>query len=294
MAVQRLEKAEGLGWVVGRANHLRQAAPAEKVIDICLEKRKRKAFQLKAGEREQLVLDFRLKARKLARSILRKWHARLDLLEVDSLVDLSLCEAVKRYDPNKGASFMTFLFYHLRGNLIRAVSTAASLNVVPVTEGEEDEGGHGRRGKSSCNISAAEVAEALCNHDSLLPDEALFRKELMALSSHACAKLDALEQEVIHRIYVKEQQLIDIAQSLGYSRCHISRVKRKALDTLCSNLAVTVKGDLGNELEELRRRLASGGKETAESRPVHRRRPRSRKALEERRRRSMVRLAVAA
>src|SRR5690348_15064745 len=71
--------------------------------------------------KEELVLRYRMKARKLARSILRKWHSRLDLQEVDSIVDLSLCEAVARYNPAKGASFMTFLFYHLRGNLIRAV-----------------------------------------------------------------------------------------------------------------------------------------------------------------------------
>src|SRR5690349_3051107 len=73
-------------------------------------------------EREDLITSSRLKARKLGRSILRKWNARLDLQEVDSIVDLSLCEAAARFDPSVGASFLTFLFYHLRGNLIRAIS----------------------------------------------------------------------------------------------------------------------------------------------------------------------------
>lgn len=61
-------------------------------------------------ERTELVVGYRLKARKLARSILRRWHARLDVGEVDSIVDLSLCEAVQRFSPEKGASFMTFMF----------------------------------------------------------------------------------------------------------------------------------------------------------------------------------------
>jgi len=50
---------------------------------------------------------------------------------VDSIVDLSLCEAVKRFDPLKGASFMTFLFYHLKGNLVRAVAAAATSTAIP-------------------------------------------------------------------------------------------------------------------------------------------------------------------
>jgi hypothetical protein len=42
---------------------------------------------------------------------------------------------------------------------------------------------------------------------------------------------------VIERIYIKEQQLIDVATELGYSRCHISRVKKKALNSLYSDMA---------------------------------------------------------
>ena len=298
-------KIEGLKRVAEKVRPNRKAAASEKVIDITLHARarqregglqvkpKRRSPGLSPAERGQLVLEFRMKARKLARSILRKWHARLDLLEVDSVVDLSLCEAVKRYDPRKGASFMTFLFYHLRGNLIRAVSVAASMNAIPSGDGEHELLGSSRRGKAGHGVSAMEVAEALCNHDHILPDEALFRKEMTALSSAACEKLDALEREVIYRIYVKEQQLIDIAHTLGYSRCHISRVKRKALDALCDNLALSVQGEMGTELDELRKKLAESGP-ALECRRVHRRRPRSKKALEERERRSLHRFAAAA
>lgn len=229
---------------------------------------------------EELVLKYRVKARKLARSILRRWHARLDLQEVDSIVDLSLCEAMVRFDPTKGASFMTFLFYHLRGNLIRAVSVAASMNMIPFSSCDsafrnanssdpEQVGGRG--------ANALEVAEALSSQEYLLPDELLLKKEMIAMSSRACAALDPLEREIIERIYMQEQQLMDIAHLLGYSRCHISRVKKKALEALQGELSKT----LGVEIS------ASAGDEEgegshAERRKVFRRRPRSKAALRQR------------
>ena len=209
----------------------------EKVIDLFVRAQadRNKAAQAK---REELVVQFRLKARKLARSILRKWHARLDIQEVDSLVDLSLCEAVRRYNPRKGASFMTFLYYHLRGNLIRAVTYAATLNTVPIREEHneplEEEGERSRRGYRAAN--AIEAAEALCGSDHAMPDDALIKKELVGLSLKACARLDALEREVIERLYLEGRQLMDIARSLGYSRCHISRVKKRAAQRLKRNI----------------------------------------------------------
>ena len=241
---------------------------AEKVVNLF--QRKNKSTGIGPRERERLVLEFRTKARKLARSILRKWHSRLDLNEVDSVVDLSLCEAVSRYNPNKGASFMTFLFYHLRGNLIRAVSAAATANVVPLLDQEELKNNDSKRGAFLKGANAIEVAEALCGHEYMLPDEILFKKELASMSTVACSKLDALEREVIFRIYIKEQQLMDIANSLGYSRCHISRVKKKALETLHQEMA----SSLHQEEEELKTQAAA----EVERRKIHRRRPRSQKA----------------
>ena len=193
---------------------------------------------------DNIVLKYREKARKLARSILRKWRSRLDLEEVDSVVDLSLCEAVKRYDASKGASFMTFMFYHLRGNLIRTVSTAANSNILPILD-QESTSGDGEGSHSSWmnrgivrGVSATEIAEALTGGEREQPDNHLLRKELAELSRKACGKLDELEREVVRRIYEQEEQLLDIAHTLGYSRCHISRVKRRALECLFDELKV--------------------------------------------------------
>lgn len=209
-----------------------------KVIELPVRRRKTKPKTLSPRQQENIIIEHRAKARKLGRSILRKWHARLDLEEVDSIVDLSLCEAVRRFNPTKGASFMTFLYYHLRGNLIRAVTTAATANSIPLPDPEISEvQAHESNQRNPYHAaSAIEVAEALCGHDHPLPDELLFKKELVDLSQKACEKLDALEKQVINGVYLEEKQLIDVAAALGYSRCHISRVKRRALETLFNEL----------------------------------------------------------
>jgi RNA polymerase sigma factor (sigma-70 family) len=245
---------------------------ATKVLKIFPAKVK-KTEVLTQEERDELVISHRDKAQKLGRSILRKWHARLDLQEVDSVVDLSLCEAVRRYNPAFGASFITFLYYHMRGNLIRAVSDAATSNSIPVTDAELEVTLNAEAGiLRNLGVNAMEVANALSSEHAPLPDESLFKKELVSLSESACQKLDALEREVIYRIYLQEQQLIDVATQLGYSRCHISRVKKKALEALYS--------DLANSLElEQRERPADADdvidEISSRRKKVHRRRARS-------------------
>lgn len=230
-------------------------------------------------QQEALIVKYRLKARKLGRSILRRWHSRMDLDEVDSLVDLSLCEAVKRFDPLKGASFMTFLFYHLKGNLVRAVASAAAASSLPVRLAEFGEAFSDEFDAESPiahGMNAVEIAEAVTSQDSPMPDEALWKKQLNDCSSLACGKLDELEREIIKRIFVHEQQIIDIAAALGYSRCHISRVKKKALDTLHDELRVVMNQDdyapLADEEVESEQELHS---RIANRKEIHRRRPRS-------------------
>ena len=257
---------QGEGSRLKKAASKRKRATSKKVVSFLEAQARRKQQELTDADREALVIEFRLKARKLARSILRKWHARLDLQEVDSIVDLSLCEAVKRFDPTKGASFMTFLYYHLRGNLIRTVSSAATAS--GYTGAEENEEGESEMKYAARAVNAVEVAEALSGSEVSTPDEVLFKKELIELSKEACKKLDSLERQVIERLFLGEEQLMDIAHSLGYSRCHISRVKKKALEELQSQMqqSLSLKGETPVQ----------------QRRTVHRRRPRSEKAKQAR------------
>lgn len=191
--------------------------------------------------KEQIILEYRANARKLSRSILRRWRSRIELEELDSLVDLALCEAADRFDPTKGASFMTFLYYHLRGTLVRAVDIAANLNTISAADYEIDDllsAGKTAKEQSEGGIfAAADIIDAHLNQEYSTPDAMLYKKEVADISNKACSKLDELEQEVVYRLYVQEEQLIDIAKALGYSRCHISRVKKRALQILHAQLS---------------------------------------------------------
>ena len=233
------------------------------------------------AQQEALIMKYRMKARKLGRSILRGWHSRLDIEDVDSLVDLSLCEAVRRFDPYKGASFMTFLYYHLKGNLVRAVAHAASAHSVPVFNPEDEEAMKENEqflGYQFRPLNAMEVSEALYSSDEPLPDEALWKKELQEKSAEACNKLDKLEQDIINRIFLHEEQIMEIASSLGYSRCHISRVKKRALDTLHDELRSSLKTeDLGRKPIAEEEKKVETNFRVSDRRTIHRRRPRSRK-----------------
>lgn len=248
------------------AGHKLSVVDAEGAKMKSVERKLSKSREITPAQRQRLVMRYRLKARKLARSILRRWHCRLDLQEVDSVVDLSLCEAVNRFDPTKGASFMTFLFYHLRGNLIRTVTAAATQTAVPFAETDLAAlAGHDSV-ENGGQANATAVADGMLFQERLLPDEMFLMKELISLSKEACAKLDALEREVVERIYVREEPLLDIAAALGYSRCHISRVKRKALESLALELNRMLGIDEENESAEsadrrtARRRATRGEK----------------------------------
>jgi len=194
-------------------------------------------FRETDGE-ESLVLAYRNKARKLALSMLRRWHARLPLDELYSVVDLTLCEAGRLYNPKKGASFITFLFYHLRGNLIRAITAAATANVAPIAMGESQDESH--EGEEGHGATAMDVAESLSSSDFATPDDVLYRKEIIRLTREACAELEAVEREIVERLFIGEEQVVDIARSMGYSRCHVSRIKKDALETLQRKLAGVV------------------------------------------------------
>lgn len=177
-----------------------------------------------------LVTEHRENGRKLARSFLRRWRVVMDLEDVDSTVDLALCEAASRYDSEKGAAFMTFFYYHLRGHMVRAVERSANNSAMMVNFSHTTE----------VDIAdwAQKEAHNFSHHPSSqdevnpTPESITLRKERISNCREVCSALDPLEQEVLSRAFEKDEALVDIAESLGYSRCHISRVKKRALNHL--------------------------------------------------------------
>lgn len=197
--------------------------------------KKRKKSQ---DEINELILSHRENGRKLARSLLRRWRVTMLAEEVDSIVDLSLCEAAGRYEAEKGASFVTFFFYHLRGHLVRAVKSAtqdSNIFQALASGAGVDTQDWSTEAPEEMLALVPELTESI-HRDAESPEALLLRKEKANICAEACEKLDELEREVIERSYVQDEPLIEIAKSLGYSRCHISRVKKRAFDRLKAHL----------------------------------------------------------
>jgi len=230
-------------------------------------------------ESERLILEHRESGRKLARSFLRKWHVCIPLDEINSVVDLSLCQAAGRYESDRGATFMTFLFPHLRGNLVRVIKRMMEpsfLLLSPSSEGWSDPTEYRfSRNQDPYSIDPERMSIGKCEDD--IPEDILLRKEQVGLCRKAWGQLDPLEREILLRLYSDEHALIDIAETLGYSRCHISRVKKRALSKLKKAYQQLQHAD------ELAQKTANGRTErpTQVERPVARQRGRKRRVLPE-------------
>lgn len=183
---------------------------------------------------EELILNHRENGRKLARSFLRRWRIRMSLEEVDSVVDLTLCEAANRFDSSKGAAFMTFFFYHLRGQMVRAVENSVQQSSLMVNFCQTSDLDVTEWAQQTGAMDSMVIPESVCpeKNENPTPEHLFIRRESIEKCHDACLKLDSLEQEVLVRSYNNGEALVDIAKALGYSRCHISRVKKKAIERL--------------------------------------------------------------
>lgn len=181
--------------------------------------------KLSPQEYEQIIVDNRDHGERLARSLLNRWRVRLSPDDIASIVGLALCEAASRFDKTKGVHFRTFLFYHLRGMLIKEiVRLVEEQKVYHTTPDPGTDGGINFLPQNDCwPIPVVETKT---------PETIVQRQQLAALCAEGCAELDELEREVIVRAYIMDQPLNSIAKELKYCRCHISRVKSRALKTL--------------------------------------------------------------
>ena len=170
---------------------------------------------------EELVLEHRISARKMASAILQKWGCYLELDELHSLVDLALCTAAQSYCPNKGTEFTTFLYYYLLGQLRIAITgRAKDVHIFTEMQGQ--------------NFSETEKNKEV--------DHIVHQKQLFELILNECKQLEDVENQILRKVYTNDQQVKKVAQELGLSRAHVSRVKTKAL--------VKLRRRVRNRLEE--------------------------------------------
>jgi RNA polymerase sigma factor (sigma-70 family) len=174
---------------------------------------------------EKLIIENRVSAQKMGYSILKRWNVHIEKEELNSVIDYALCDAAMRYIPNKGASFLTYFYYHLRGHLVRLVAELTmenSMFIKPETNTTLD--------YDNDLVNKYYLESIVYNKSDLIdsPESTVIREEELNNCSSSMNRLDKLEQEVLTRIYNNES-LVKVARSLGYSRCHISRIKKESL-----------------------------------------------------------------
>lgn len=179
--------------------------------------------KLSRDEIDKLVVDNREDARRMAWRLLSSWRVRMHDDDVMSVVGMALCDAANRFDPDRGVNFKTFFFYHLRGMLIKEITAMF-------------------QAQKSCDLVSPEMLSDVIpgeqqapagwffkRIDVDTPERIMQRREVASMFQEACEQLDPLEKEVVERSFFGDEQLVDIADELGYCRCHISRVKSRAV-----------------------------------------------------------------
>lgn len=185
---------------------------------------------LDGNEISELIVNHIEHGERLAKSFLRRWRIRLSSGQILSVVGLALCEAAHRFEKERGVCFKTFLFYHLKGVLVKELRRMLDGERSVQHNGEMEDG---------CSFRADEIvieSWPMNSIDRNTPEKEVNRRELTRLCWQACVSLDELEQEILVRHFVFEESLTDIAEELGYSRCHLSRVKTVALGKLEKNM----------------------------------------------------------
>jgi len=191
------------------------------------------AKKLTKKKRDKIILDHREHGKRLAWSFLKSWRIRMNPDEVISVVGAALCEAAIRFDPSKGVAFKTFFFYHLRGMLLKEISRIIQeqkvLKLMPSNNTTE-----------TLPTEHATFGWSMPSIENNNPERIIEKRQVASACWEACAQLDLLEQEVLIRYFVYDEPLVRIAEELEYCRCHISRVKSRALGKMGEILSKAV------------------------------------------------------
>lgn len=186
----------------------------------------KKGKRLNKKQQEAIIIEHRDHGRRLAWSFLSSWRIRLAQDEVVSVVGAALCEAAVRFDPSREVAFKTFFFYHLRGLLLKEISKMIqNQKVLQLSPGN----------LNNETLRADQISNSHWDYNLIEtenPEKITQRRQIASACWDACAQLDTLEQEVLLRFFVHDEPLVNIAKGLGYCRCHISRVKSRALSKL--------------------------------------------------------------
>ena len=181
---------------------------------------------------EQLILENRVRARRMGRSIMGRWGATIPEDEFGSVCDLALCEAASRFRSDFGTEFPTYLFYFLKGALARAID-ASKMRSVQVSFEDRVETSP-KKHIDSLETSEEDGIGAL---DNGCPERSAYLDELRVHCNRALLSLNHLERKVVLNVSLLELKVAHVARNMGYSRGYVSSVRKDALGKMRRELS---------------------------------------------------------
>ena len=170
----------------------------------------------------QLILRHQLSAVRVARGLLKRWGVAIGADETASLAWLALCEAARLYHHRRGARFMTYCFYFIKGALAKEIQRRIGESAyVPIPREEKSDG-----------MEAAEEIAA----SGPSPEERAWAGEIGRRFKRAAVSLPALQKDVVIRSFVLEEKMTAIARRHRLSRTYLFAVRAAAVRKLRTDL----------------------------------------------------------
>jgi RNA polymerase sigma factor for flagellar operon FliA len=188
-------------------------------------------------------------------------------IEFDDLVEyglIGLLEAAERFDPERGANFMTFAYYRIRGAIydglrgmgwmsrseyakarfeekaneyLNEVAQAEEAGVAP-PENPFDTAvqdlANAVQGLAAVYITTIDGTEGLQIEDTQnpIPEEALGMEQARVLIRETIKKLSEQEQQLLQMYYYQEKSLQEVGETLGLSKSWTSRLHARVIDKM--------------------------------------------------------------
>ncbi|HEV7180355.1 MAG TPA: sigma-70 family RNA polymerase sigma factor [Candidatus Baltobacteraceae bacterium] len=212
----------------------------------------------RSEQRQRLIEHHRYLCTRAARKFLRKGVDRADLEQVAAI---GLIKAADRFDTEAGTPFEAYAWRFVLGELMHYVRDCervlraprrllelerrwvAAERELPSLLGREPSDGEVADFIGASHDEASEIrryrdTRLVLSTDALRPFEhrslsyTIEQQLDRVLIDNALGRLTPLEREILVEIYERDTPLLELAERLGYSRRHLTRLHRGALDKL--------------------------------------------------------------